>query len=120
VARILVMESNDSLRELFTEGLAGEGYEVHAVARPAEALALLPQQPVDLILTGLVAHAYAPEVLAPVAALSRAAPAIPLVLTADFPEIAHLNPTDYGVSAILMQPFDLDLLLSEVREALAR
>jgi hypothetical protein len=40
-------------------------------------------------------------------------------LTADFPEVAQLDPSTYGVTAILMQPFELDRLLAEVREALA-
>jgi DNA-binding response OmpR family regulator len=120
MARILVMESNDLLREVVNKALTEEGDDVCPVAQPTVAIDLLGERPFDLVVTGLVAHTYAPEVWEPVEALREAARATPVVLMADFPEVAQLDPAAYGLTAILVQPFDLDHLLAEVNAALDR
>src|SRR5205823_8327856 len=52
--------------------------------------------------------------------LTQAASGIPVVFTTAWAEAAQLDPTQYGLAAILLQPFDLDDLFTCVRRVLAR
>ena len=53
VRRILVVEDDDALREVLTTALARDGLEVVGACDGREALALLAQQPYDLVLSDL-------------------------------------------------------------------
>lgn len=51
--RILVVDDDDALREVLTTALARDGHEVVGACDGTEALALLEQQPYDLVLSDL-------------------------------------------------------------------
>ncbi len=51
--RILIVEDEDLMRELLTKILAGENYRIYQAASGEEALKLLQDQTVDLVLTDL-------------------------------------------------------------------
>jgi CheY-like chemotaxis protein len=53
VRRILVVEDDDALREVLTVALARDGHTVDGACDGTEALALLEQQPYDLVLSDL-------------------------------------------------------------------
>ena len=53
VRRILVVDDDDDLREVLTTALAREGHCVDGACDGSEALALLEQQPYDLVLSDL-------------------------------------------------------------------
>lgn len=51
--RILVVDDDDVLREVLAAALSGDGHEVVGASDGTEALALLEQQPYDLVLSDL-------------------------------------------------------------------
>src|ERR671924_85227 len=51
--RILIVEDDDLMRELLTKILAGENYHISQASSGEEALKLVQDQPVDLVLTDL-------------------------------------------------------------------
>jgi CheY-like chemotaxis protein len=53
VRRILVVEDDDALREVLTVALSRDGHTVDGACDGTEALALLEQQPYDLVLSDL-------------------------------------------------------------------
>ena len=53
VRRILVVEDDDALREVLTVALSRDGHAVDGACDGTEALALLEQQPYDLVLSDL-------------------------------------------------------------------
>jgi CheY-like chemotaxis protein len=51
--RILIVDDDDALREFLTTALSGEGREVDCASDGTVALAMLEQQPYDLVLSDL-------------------------------------------------------------------
>ena len=51
--RILIVEDDDLMRELMTKILAGEHYHIFQASSGEEALKLLQEQTIDLVLTDL-------------------------------------------------------------------
>lgn len=54
MARILVVDDEDSIRSLLTEVLSGAGYETFTAADGKEALSALEQHRIDLIMTDII------------------------------------------------------------------
>ncbi|MBI4127067.1 MAG: response regulator, partial [Deltaproteobacteria bacterium] len=54
MARILIVDDEESIRKALVKYLTGLGYDVVAAADGAAALALVDQQPVDLAIVDLV------------------------------------------------------------------
>ena len=114
--RILVVDDDDTIRELIVMALDDEGYETAVACHGAEALAQLGRCPADLILLDMrmpvmdgweFARAY------------RAAPgphAPMVVLTAG--RSASEAATTIGAAAYLAKPFELEHLLGTVAGAL--
>ena len=51
--RILIVDDDPALREVLTTALSAEGREIHAASDGTVALAMLEQQPYDLVLSDL-------------------------------------------------------------------
>ncbi|HEY7204300.1 MAG TPA: response regulator [Methylomirabilota bacterium] len=51
--RILIVDDDDALREVLTTALSGEGREIDGASDGTVALAMLEQQPYDLVLSDL-------------------------------------------------------------------
>ncbi len=114
-ARLLIVEQDDSLRELLSELLTEEGYEVQAASDLEEATRLLDQQVFQLVLADLFIgrspHAFTQGHL-----LRRRAHPTPVgLLTTQnvLPEEA----TRLGFVFLLREPFELDDLLALVAQA---
>lgn len=110
--RILVVDDDDSIRELVSLALSDEGYEVISAPDGAMAFDLICEQPPHVILLDLRmpimdgwefldAYRKAPGPHAPVIALTAAR------------EVGNTTP-EIGADAFLSKPFDLDDLLSLV------
>ena len=120
---VLVIEDDQTIRDLITEVFAESGYEARAVATMDEAAKHLQNPGCQLIVTDLNAPFYTPETrdlvwkeaLAPLR-LGRAVPII--VITGHSAAIAE-DPAERGVQAILAKPFQIDELLAEAETALA-
>jgi DNA-binding response OmpR family regulator len=119
MARVLVVDDDPALLDILAESFALEGFEVCAAPDLATALDLLQRPAVDLILTDLLSTPFSSTPFAPLAALAAAAPATPIVLVTGYTELLDLTPADYGLTAILGKPFEMEALLSAVQAALA-
>ncbi len=116
--RILVVDDDDTIRELITMALEDEGYTIASASHGLEALAITGQMPVDLILLDMrmpvmdgaefaAAYRAGPGPHAPIVVLSASRAAV---------EAAG----QVGAVGFLAKPFDLDRLLSVVAKATGR
>jgi DNA-binding NtrC family response regulator len=111
-ARILVVDDEPSIRLLCRVNLELEGHEVLEASSLATARETLAEEDVDLLVLDVHLHRERSDVL--VAECHARRPPIPVVLVTGSVEI-----TDPGLSsadAILPKPFELDQLLSTVRD----
>ena len=118
---ILVVEDEDSLRQLTTRILSRSGYQVCVVSSGAEAVRRAgdPAQPIDLLLTDVVMpEMLGNEVAARVGAIR---PGLPALFMSGY---AQPILDSHGVPApcfdILEKPFTEAALLSRVRKAISR
>jgi CheY-like chemotaxis protein len=116
VARVLVVEDDDDLRDMLVEVLAEEGHAVRAAPHGAAALDLLAAAPADVIVTDMKMPVM--DGAAFLAAYrARPGPAAPVVgIAASRAGLAALEGA--GVDTALAKPFELLTLLAAV-ESLA-
>ncbi len=114
--RILVVDDDDTIRELVVMALADEGYQTAMACHGAEALAELRRQPADLILLDMRMPIMDGWTFAQTyhAAAGPHAPVV--VLTAD--RNASAAAATVGAVGYLAKPFELDHLLATVARAL--
>jgi PAS domain S-box-containing protein len=118
---ILVVEDEESLRQLTTRILARNGYQVCAVSNGAEAVRRAgdPAQPITLLLTDVVM----PEMLGNevAARIGAIRPDVPALFMSGY---AQPILDSHGVAAssydILAKPFTESALLTRVRQAITR
>ena len=112
VPKILVVDDEPSIRQLVTDVLSVEGYEVEAVADGYAALeAIAERRPdcvvLDVMMPGLDGH----EVLQRIRAAERG-PDLPVVmLTAAADDAQQWQAWTEGVDYFLAKPFEADELL---------
>ncbi|MBI2461008.1 MAG: response regulator [Candidatus Rokubacteria bacterium] len=114
---ILVVDDEEAIRRLLTESLTRAGYRVAAAGSGREALALVEQEPPDLIILDLVM----PE-MDGIEALrrirERGVTAKVLILTAYGTAQQIREARALGVREFIGKPFDLDRLVGIVRQEL--
>jgi len=121
MARILVVEDETHLAFGIKYNLEAEGYEVEVVGEGPAALKLVQENPgavdliiLDLMLPGMSGYAVCQ-------ALRESGHELPvLILSARTLAEDRSRGFDAGADQYLMKPFDLDELLSRVRNLLAR
>jgi len=117
---ILVIDDNDQFRSMISEMLDVDGYQVLTAANGNQALELLDEARVDLVITDILM----PEKggVETIIELTRKYPALPIIAMSgggrtgnmDFLEIARKA----GVRATLNKPIELDTLLDTVAKVL--
>ncbi len=114
---ILVVEDDESVREMTAESLRELGYSVLQAAGGPEALEVLQNERVDLIFTDIVMPHMNGRQLAD--AVMEKWPAIRILYTTGYTRnaIVHNGVLDHGVS-LLAKPFSLEQLAHKVREVL--
>jgi PAS domain S-box-containing protein len=116
--RILLVEDEPLVRELVTEMLDGQGYQVAAAAGPEEALALRDEAAAcDLLITDVVMPKLDGRTLA--ARLRQARPDLRVLYTSGYTSDVVVDDVAAG-SAFLQKPFSLDELAATVRDILDR
>ena len=113
--KILVVDDEEDLRLLLTDSLRREGFQVAAASSGREALALVEQEPPDLIILDLVM----PEMdgIETLRRLrERGVTAKVLVLTAYGTAQQTREAMALGVREFIGKPFDLDRLIRIVAE----
>ncbi len=117
--RVLIVDDEPSMRELLAIVLGREGYEVLAADCGGEALRLIRQQPIDLLISDIrMPDMSGVDVLR---AAKDADPEVPgIVMTAFASTDTAVEALRLGASDYLTKPFDVDELKIVVRNALER
>jgi len=116
-ARILVVDDEESIRALLKELLSSLGYEVGLAANGLEALSVLDDHPVDLLLSDIRMPGMTGMELLKMVALRR--DEIPVVLLTACDEVPiAVEAMKSGALDYLVKPIDLDAVTRAVRRAL--
>ena len=119
MARVLVVEDDQMLREVLVECLQFDPYEVCTASDLLQGVELLQREPFDLVLSDLFTAVFSPAALLELDAFTTAAPATPVVVATAHAKAAACNPAQYGLAAIILKPFALADLLACLRGVLA-
>ncbi|NJN17366.1 MAG: response regulator transcription factor [Oscillochloris sp.] len=118
-ARILIVDDEAIVRRVLGDGLSQTGYQVRTAASADEALALLAQQPVDLLLLDLqLGDRNGIDVLREVRAQRPQLPI--LILTAHGSLTSAIDAVRLDADDYLLKPIGLEALRTRVAEVLAR
>lgn len=109
---ILVVDDEAPIREALRIVLADEGYDVRVATDGVAALALLGDEPANLVLSDMMMPRM--DGMALLDALRERGDRTPVVLMSAAP-----RPSDLDGTAWLPKPFDLDSVLEVVAEVLA-
>lgn len=115
---ILIVEDDDSIREVIADVLGDRGYRVMRARNGAEALQALDRGRPDVMVLDLlmpVMHGW--EFMESYAAKTGGDP-IPIVVVSVNPALPR-SFTRFGVKEVVSKPFDVDALLAAVDTALA-
>jgi CheY-like chemotaxis protein len=119
MARVLVIDDEPTIREVLSDCLAADGHEVHVAAHCTAGLELLEHQAFDVVLADLFPEPPLGVGDPPLVALVHAARGAPILLTTTVPNVDLLDLRSAGVAAILLKPFELDVLFHSLQQALA-
>jgi DNA-binding response OmpR family regulator len=114
-AKLLIIEDDDAIAELFVMALREDGYAVERVTSPQEALDLFGARgpdAFDLVLSSPCANPYQ----APYAWLDRlrAGTSAAIVICSSYPAALYSDHRMRGYAAFLPEPFDLQTLINLV------
>jgi CheY-like chemotaxis protein len=117
--RVLVVDDEQVLRDLYSEVLSEAGYSVMTAASGVAALALVAAQPFDLVVTDYRMEGM--DGIELVRRLKRARSQMPVILLT-----SHIGPTTAlealraGAFWYLTKPVEVDTLIGKAGEALAQ
>src|SRR6187431_2636017 len=106
MARVLLIDDDPFYAQAIAIFLQMDQHQVWTTTDLPSALAQLQREPVDLILTDLFAPHFSPDALAELAVFSEVAPTTPIVVTTGHEQAATYDPAAYGLTAILLKPFE--------------
>src|SRR4051812_27122178 len=116
-ATVLIVDDDDSVRDLFTRALVGQGFAARSAAGGQEALQLIAHDLPRLIVLDLMMPGInGIEVLATIRQHPQTAAVPVLVTTATATSAYDLR--DYGPIRVLRKPFELARLVRAAREML--
>src|ERR671939_953787 len=113
--RVLLVEDDEDNRELMMEVLEAAGYDVLSAARGAEALKLLAEEQVDVVVTDLGMPGMGGLEIA--RAAKKIAPRVPVIVVTGYAEREDVaSARGQEVDAVLVKPVDPDSLAAAVGE----
>ena len=116
--RLLIIDDDQSVRVWLRRSLEREGYEVHEAREGGEALKLLADTPVDLIITDIIMPDM--EGIAFILALRQRRPPLPVIAISGGGRIGLNNYLEIakgcGAARALAKPFKIAQLLTLVQE----
>jgi DNA-binding NtrC family response regulator len=117
--RIMVIDDDIGLRKTLFDILNARGYETFVAGNGAEGLALLQENPVNLVLTDLgLPDISGIDILGKVKTLY---PAIQvLILTGSATVDSAVKATNLGAFSYLLKPYDIDQLLLQIQRAIEK
>lgn len=111
--KILVVEDEKNLGLLYQEELSKEGYEVLTANTASEALALIKEQPFDLIITDIrMPFKNGIELISEIMAMKRD---IPVIINTAYESYRHDFMT-WAADAYLIKSASLDELKAKIKE----
>lgn len=115
--RILIVDDEDDLRELLSQVLHTQGYEVQSAINGEEAIALLTHQSFDLALLDIqMPKINGIQVLRHIRENSPSTKAIMLTGYADLKNA--MEASEFGAQDFISKPYKLDDVLSTIRRVL--
>ncbi len=116
-ARILVVDDEESIRDLLRLVLTGEGYTVVTASGGEEAIEYLEAQPFDLVITDLVMPTVnGVEVLR---GAKRIDPNFPVIVITGYPSVETVTElVRLGAGDYLTKPFNVDVVIVTVAKLL--
>ena len=115
---VLVVDDEAPMRKYITTNLKIRGYDVLTAADGTEALKLIDERPVDLLILDIMMPG--PDGLAVLARVRRDMEVPVLMLSARGRESDKVEALDAGADDYLTKPFGVEELLARVRAALRR
>ena len=117
MARVLIVDDNDSIRETLADAMRDEGHEVEALGEGAQAVTAALERPPDVILLDLMMPGMdGVDVARALAAGGSTAPIV--VLSAD--RSGASRAASIGAKRFLAKPFDLEKLLRVISDLTGR
>jgi DNA-binding NtrC family response regulator len=113
------VDDDPAVRQVVTAGLEQDQLEVRAAEDIEASRQLLQSQPFDVILTDLFVRAFSPGGFTPLDAYREVAPDVPIMVLTAHTQATHLDPTHFGLAAIIAKPVVLADLVAQVRAVLA-
>jgi len=123
--RVLVVDDNKKIRKIIGEVLSHRGCETTVVSDGAKAIGLLETiatnntQPFDLVISDIqMPDRNGYEVFS---AARKNCPGVPVILMTGFgydPHHSIVRASQDGLQSVLFKPFEIELLMGQVREAL--
>lgn len=115
---VLLVEDDDDSRELMAEVLAAAGWAVHSVASGREALRILSERSVHVVVTDLAMPGMGG--LEMVHAARAIAPSVPVLVVTGFADGEEIDAArSWAVAAVLVKPVDPARLTEAVASVLA-
>lgn len=116
--RLFVVDDDEEMRDLLRKVLEKEGYRVSVAGDGRQALAVLAQEPFDLVVTDmLMPHDGGLELLA---TLHRMHPALPVIIVTAFGDWqSYTRALELGAAAFISKPLRMSELIAAVHNALA-
>lgn len=117
--RILVVEDDGEMRELLTDVLSDEGYEITLAADGSDAAVKMSEQAFDLVITDMrMPQKGGLELLPDLKAACPSTPVILITAFGDWPTL--IEAYDKGACDYINKPFKIEDLKRAVKKALQR
>ena len=116
MARVLVIDDEEVVRDLVSEVLAGAGHDVVTASDGGAGLAAYRESPFDLVITDILMPVM--DGLAVIQELKRDYPAVPIIAMAAMGDRALQDAQSAGADLTLPKPFRIDRLGETVSTAL--
>jgi DNA-binding NtrC family response regulator len=110
MATMLVVEDDAAIGELLTELLVLEGHEVLVARTSCQALSLLSENGIDLIITDLEPGLYRDASWMGVRQLCQAAAYTSIIVCSGHKQASLVPLEQHSINAVLAKPFDIDHL----------
>ena len=114
---ILIVDDDEDLRDLNSDLLSSQDYQVFCAEDAKQALQILEHEHIDLILSDVIMTGMSGYQLASI--VQEKYPAIKIQLTSGFSNNRHIDGVDLNLHQnLLIKPYDLHVLLKHIRALL--
>jgi CheY-like chemotaxis protein len=113
--RVLAVEDDPTIRDLLTELLSGEGFEIQCAANGLEALAILGGWIPDVIILDLMMPVMDAEIFREHQLKMQRAAHVPIIVLSALNDVRD-RAESLGAAGVIAKPFDLESLVKLLRK----